>query len=151
MRAAHPLVAECAVLGITLEPDGPSGLAVVPAERLTPELRARLVAAKADILEALAAAADGARSRRPDHAERVVRAKLEAWAVLLEVRGYGADRRRLLARARRELGAALGFGSLTAARAMLGDEASVRAGTVLDDWLATLADTGDELAEEGRA
>jgi len=144
--AAHPLIAECAVLGITLEPDGPNGLAVEPADRMTPALRDRLVMAKAEILDALGAAAAASRARRPDHAERLLRAKLEAWAALLDARGYRADRHRLLARARRELGAALGFRSLNAARVVLGDAALVRAGAVLDDWLVALADVGDELA-----
>ena len=145
MMAAHPLIAECAALGIRLEPEGPTGLAVEPAYLMTPALRGRLVTAKAEILDALTAASLAAsRTRRPDHAERLLRAKLEAWAALLDARGYRADRHRLLARARRDLGTALGFRSLTAARVVLGDTALVRAGAVLDDWLAALADAGDE-------
>ena len=53
MRAAT-LIRECQSLGINLAPNGDK-LRVRPAERLTPELRARLLAAKAEVLAELAA------------------------------------------------------------------------------------------------
>ena len=81
--------------------------------------------------------------------ERLVRAKIEAHAALLAARGYAFDERRLRARARRELGEALGYRSLTAARAALGSEADVRASLHLDGWFAALEDGGDLLAPEG--
>lgn len=82
---------------------------------------------------------------RPDHLRLVVRSKLAAWVALLERRGYVADRPRVRARARRELGEALGYRSLTAARAVLGTEADVRASLALDGWLAALEDDDDLL------
>ncbi len=56
---AHPLVLEAAALGIRIEADG-AALVVAPASLLTDELRARIVAAKPALLEALAADEDGA-------------------------------------------------------------------------------------------
>ena len=137
--AAHPLVAECVAHGLVLEPDGPDGLAVEPAELLTDELRARLVAAKAEVLAALRSAAVEATPVPVDRLERTVGARLEAYVGLLERRGYRGGPR-LLVRARRELGQALGHPSLRAARRVLGDAALIRAAELLDEWTVSLAE-----------
>jgi|GEM_PF-4426252 len=145
MLARHPLIAECAALGIALSVRG-GGLVVEPADRMTPALRTRLVDAKPVLLALLA---DGAGTVRPiDHAARVVRGKLHAYAATLAADGYRFDERRLRARVRRTLGEALGYRSLTAARRALGSEADVRASLLLDGWFTALEDDGDLLRGE---
>jgi len=144
MLARHPLVAECAALGIALSVQG-DGLVVEPAERMTPALRARLVEAKPVLLAALADFPGAGKVQAADHAGRIVRGKLHAYAATLAARDYTFDERRLRARARRDLGEALGYRSLTAARRALGSEADVRASLLLDGWFAALEDDDDLL------
>ena len=71
--------------------------------------------------------------------------RLRAYAALLTIDVYRFDEHRLRARSSRQLGKALGYHSLAAARKARGSNADVRASLLLDGWFVALED--DDLLE----